>query len=69
MKTNLPARDYGDFVKQEIFHFEQTAIDSKGMVKGRFRATGIRPKFVERFKAAGITVPPDLFNAEKAYEI
>ena len=60
----------GDVITmQEIFHFEQTAIDSKGMVKGRFRATGIRPKFVERFKAAGITVPPDLFNAEKVYEI
>jgi pilus assembly protein CpaF len=54
---------------QEIFHFEQTAIDAKGMVKGRFRATGIRPKFVEKFKAAGITVTPDLFNAEKVYEI
>ena len=60
----------GDIITmQEIFPFEQTGIDAKGRVKGRFRATGIRPKFVERFKAAGITVPPDLFNAEKVYEI
>ncbi len=54
---------------QEIFHLEQTGVDAKGMVKGRFRATGIRPKFSERFRAAGITLPPDLFNAEKVYEI
>ena len=54
---------------QEIFFFEQTGLDVKGMVKGRFRATGIRPKFVERFKAAGVPIPHDLFNSEKVYEI
>jgi pilus assembly protein CpaF len=60
----------GDVVTmQEVFHFEQASIDAKGMVKGRFRATGIRPKFVERFHAAGIPVPHDLFNSDKVYEI
>jgi pilus assembly protein CpaF len=54
---------------QEIFFFEQTGVDAKGMVKGRFRASGIRPKFVERFKAAGVSIPHDLFNSEKVYEI
>lgn len=54
---------------QEIFSFEQTGIDSDGAVKGRFRATGIRPKFVERFKAAGVPVPSDMFNPDKVYEI
>jgi len=54
---------------QEIFFFEQTGVDVQGMVKGRFRATGIRPKFVERFKAAGVPIPHDLFNSEKVYEI
>ena len=60
----------GDIITmQEIFSFEQTGVDPKGMVKGRFRATGIRPKFVERFKSAGIPIPFDLFNSEKVYEI
>ena len=28
---------------QDIFVFEQTGVDSNGRVKGRFRATGVRP--------------------------
>jgi len=54
---------------QEIFSFEQAGIDQSGMVKGRFRAKGIRPKFVERFKALGIPIPYDLFDAAKVYEV
>ncbi len=29
---------------------------------GRFRATGIRPKFYERLKACGISLPTPLFQ-------
>jgi len=54
---------------QEIFFFEQTHIDAQGLVRGRFRATGIRPKFVENFKARSIPVSPDLFNPGKVYDI
>jgi pilus assembly protein CpaF len=54
---------------QEIFSFEQTGLDSKGQVKGKFRAKGIRPRFVERFKALGIPIPYDLFDTGKVYEI
>ncbi len=60
----------GDVITlQEIFSFEQTGIDAKGNVKGRFRATGIRPRFVENFRARGIPVPLDLFNPEKTHEV
>lgn len=54
---------------QEIFSFEQTGIDGKGIVRGRFRAKGIRPKFVERFKALSIPTPHDLFDSGKVHEI
>jgi len=54
---------------QEIFSFEQTGIDSLGVVRGRFLAKGIRPKFVERFRALGIPIQHDLFDASKVYEI
>ena len=33
-----------------------------GRVLGRFRATGIRPKFYERLKACGISLPAQLFQ-------
>jgi pilus assembly protein CpaF len=59
----------GDVVTmQEIFKFEQTGMDQNGKVKGRFRATGIRPKFAEKFQAMGIQIPNELFDATKVYE-
>jgi pilus assembly protein CpaF len=54
---------------QEIFTFEQTGMDAKGSVKGRFKATGIRPRFVEKLKARGILVPLDMFDPSKVYEV
>jgi len=54
---------------QEIFSFEQTGIGDRGAVKGRFRASGIRPRFIERFKAFNIPVPYDLFEPRNVLEI
>jgi pilus assembly protein CpaF len=54
---------------QEIFSFEQTGIADKGTVRGRFRASGIRPRFIERFKALNIPVPYDLFEPRNVLEV
>lgn len=60
----------GDVITmQEIFSFAQTGVDEKGMVRGRFSARGIRPKFVERFKAMNVPILYDLFDSGKVYEI
>jgi pilus assembly protein CpaF len=60
----------GDVITlQEIFCFEQTGLDADGAVKGRFKATGIRPRFVERFKAMGIPLLPDMFDARNVIEV
>ncbi len=42
---------------QEIFQYERTGIDREGKVLGRFRATGIRPRFAERLKTYGMQLP------------
>src|SRR5713101_8284669 len=47
---------------QEIFQFERTGIDAQGQVLGRFRATGIRPRFAERLKACGLQLPRVFFE-------
>ena len=47
---------------QEIFKFDQTGISPEGQVQGRFAATGIRPKFVQRLKTRGIQLREDLFD-------
>lgn len=56
-------------ILQEIFSFEQTGIDTEGKVKGRFRAKGYRPKFVDKFRSLNIPIPYDLFDIEKVHEI
>ncbi len=47
---------------QEIFQFERTGVDREGVVVGRFRATGIRPRFAERLKAHGMQLPRVFFE-------
>ena len=47
---------------QDIFLFEKTGVSTSGKVLGRFRATGIRPKFYDRLKTCGITLPTQLFQ-------
>ncbi len=42
---------------QELFQFERTGVDSSGKVIGRFRTTGIRPRFAERLKQYGMQLP------------
>jgi pilus assembly protein CpaF len=51
---------------QEIFAFQQSAIDAEGKVVGRFRATGIRPKCAEKLVTAGTVLPMDMFEHEEA---
>ena len=53
----------GDVITmQEIFAFERMGIDENDRVIGRFRATGIRPRFTERLKAYGIDLSHLLFS-------
>lgn len=47
---------------QEIFQYERTGVDSQGQVIGRFRPTGIRPRFAERLKACGLQLPRVFFE-------
>jgi pilus assembly protein CpaF len=42
---------------QEIFQFERTGVDGSGHVLGRFRHTGIRPRFSERLAQYGMQLP------------
>jgi pilus assembly protein CpaF len=46
---------------QEIFQYERTGMNN-GQVIGRFRATGIRPRFAERLKAHGLQLPRVFFE-------
>ncbi len=47
---------------QEIFTFERTGVTDQGKVQGRFKATGVRPKIMERLRVSGITLPDSVFT-------
>ncbi|MFN0168896.1 MAG: CpaF family protein [Bryobacteraceae bacterium] len=47
---------------QEVFTFERTGVNDSGKVMGRFRACGVRPRILERFRVSGIEVPPQIFE-------
>ena len=47
---------------QDIFVFERVGLTNEGRVRGRFKPTGVRPKFSERLKAAGIELPSLVFQ-------
>ncbi len=47
---------------QEVFQFERRGIDAEGRVIGRFRPTGVRPRFAERLRVYGMQLPRIFFE-------
>jgi pilus assembly protein CpaF len=50
---------------QDIFLFERTGMGQDGRVRGRFRATGIRPKCSERLAVSGMHLAMEMFEHVK----
>jgi len=47
---------------QDIFTFVRRGVGPSGKVVGTFRPSGIRPKFMEKLRVAGILLPADIFE-------
>jgi len=47
---------------QDVFNFNRKGIGPDGKVIGSFAPSGIRPKFLERLRIAGIVLPTDIFE-------
>lgn len=54
---------------QEIFTFKQQGVDNKGLAKGRFEISRIRPRFLEKFTAVGVPIPEMIFKSDKVFEV
>jgi pilus assembly protein CpaF len=54
----------GQVVLEDIFVYDLEGIDKEGQVKGRWKATGVIPKFYPRFAKAGINLPKEIFNRD-----
>jgi pilus assembly protein CpaF len=59
--TEVQGMEGDTIVLQDLFVFEQVGVDANGKVKGFFRATGVRPKFLPKIQAAGIAFPDEVF--------
>lgn len=52
----------GDVITlQDIFSYEAEGLDERGKLKGRFKATGVRPKAMDKLLMSGVVIPDDVF--------
>ena len=59
----------GDVITmQEIHGFRQTGVGSEGRVLGHFAATGVRPRFMDRLRAFGVSLPDSVFDPTRRFE-
>ncbi|MFA6665785.1 MAG: CpaF family protein [Armatimonadota bacterium] len=60
--TEIQGMEGDVIVTQDIFLFNQKGVDKDGKVIGAHEATGLRPRFVDRFQQQGIPLPANLFK-------
>ena len=63
--TEITGMEGGIITMQDIFVFERIGLREDGKVRGRFKATGIRPKCSDRLAASGVKLPADMFDQIK----
>jgi pilus assembly protein CpaF len=60
--SEITALDNGDYAIQDIFGFQQAGIDDRGIARGHFFATGVKPQICKRLQQIGIELPDRMFN-------
>ena len=63
--SELTGMEQDVITMHDIFVFERTGLGEQGKVRGRFRATGIRPKCSQQLAQSGISLPMDMFEHVK----
>ncbi|HLD46670.1 MAG TPA: CpaF family protein [Desulfobaccales bacterium] len=59
--SEITGMESGVISMQDIFVFERQGMDEHGKILGRFVATGVRPRFVERCRLFGSSLPDGIF--------
>jgi pilus assembly protein CpaF len=65
--SEITGMDENVISMHDIFTFTRKGIGPNGNVLGTFKPSGIRPKFLERLRIAGVSLPSELF--ETAMEV
>lgn len=60
--TEVQGMEGDIIVLQDIYLYKQEGAEPEGRLQGRFIATGIRPKFINKLEAYGISIPYEAFD-------
>jgi len=58
--SEVQAMEGDIIVMQDLFRYVQTGVQN-GQVQGYFTGSGVRPKFMDKIEAYGISLPPTIF--------
>lgn len=64
--TEVAGMEGDTVVLTDVFKFEQTGVNTEGIILGELKPTGIRPLFSPRLEAAGLKLGPEVFGANLA---
>jgi pilus assembly protein CpaF len=60
--SEITGMEGGDVISMhDLYVYKQTGVDDSGNALGHFRATGIRPKCLEKLVTAGVCLPVEMF--------
>lgn len=62
--SEITGMEGNTIVMQDVYLYERVGISTDGTVLGEFQPTGVRPKFSEKLKLAGIEFPAHMFERE-----
>ncbi|MGI5858046.1 MAG: ATPase, T2SS/T4P/T4SS family [Tepidanaerobacteraceae bacterium] len=60
--TEVQGMEGDVIVLQDLFNYIQTGVDQDGKVKGEFKPSGMRPKFIERLEISGYKLSTEVFT-------
>lgn len=60
--TEVTGIESGMISLQDIFIFERQGIDEQGRIIGRYKATGVRPRFADRCRVFGVPLSDSIFT-------
>ena len=64
--TEVEGMEGETIVTQDIFKFQQSGIE-QGKKIGRFQATGILPRFIDKLKSSGVKLSEDIFEPSESF--
>jgi pilus assembly protein CpaF len=60
--SEITGMEGSTIVMQDIFVYKKTGIGPDGRIIGEFVPTGVRPRFMEKFKVSGLDIPLHMFE-------